>query len=238
MVSAMTPSNLLATALLSVSMLALTGCGKKDDAIKPYKSAGECQADVATDATDEERHKVYADCLKAEEQARRQHEQQTPHYQTQIECANLYGAQNCGLAPAGYYYPQMTGFLFGYLSGVATYQPYYYNQWGVAYSGGTQIGYYRSGYIFAPSGSSWSRGYASTTIASGNLPPLSSTRGLFGGSASVARDVAECPSGAWPRFDRRACRIIRSRHFRRLGCLPRCRCKRGRLISRSNGEGR
>jgi uncharacterized protein YgiB involved in biofilm formation len=190
-VSAMKPTNLLAAAFLgAASMLALCGCGEKDDAIKPYKSAGDCQADVAADATDEERHKVYADCQKAEEQARVQHEQQAPHYQTQTECTNLYGEDKCGMAPAGYYYPLMTGFLFGYLSGSATYQPYYYNQWGVAYSGGTQLGYYRSGYIFAPSGSSWSRGYASTTIARGDPPPRSSTRGVFGGSASAARGMS------------------------------------------------
>ena len=187
----MKPTNLLATAFLGVSMLALFGCGQKDDAIKPYKSAAECQADVAADATDEERHKVYADCQKAEEQSKIQHEQRAPHYQTQGECVDLYGAEHCGLSPSGYYYPLMTGFMLGYLSGRPTYQPYYYNQWGVAYSGGTQLGYYRGGYIVAPSGSSWSSGYPSTTIARGDPAPApSSTRGVFGGSASAARGMS------------------------------------------------
>jgi len=186
----MKPTNLLATTFLSVSMLALSGCGQKDDAIKPYKSAGECQADVAADATDEERHKVYADCQKAEEQSRIQHEQRAPHYQTLGECVDLYGAEHCGLSSSGSYYPLMTGFMLGYLGGVATYQPYYYNQWGVAYSGGTQLGYYRNGYVVVPSGSSWSSGYASTTIARGAPPPPSSTRGVFGGSASAGRGMS------------------------------------------------
>src|SRR5260370_42551626 len=104
MVSVMRPTNLLATAFLSVSMLALSGCGEKDAAIKPYKSAGECQADVAEDATDEERHKIYADCQKAEEQSRIQHEQRAPHYRTQGECVDLYSAESYGLSPSGYYY--------------------------------------------------------------------------------------------------------------------------------------
>ncbi len=180
--------HILATNFI-ISLLILTGCGDedKDKAVKSFTSVEECKAAIAADATQDERDKVVADCQKAYDQSKAEHERTAPHYTTLGECVDLYGSANCGLSPAGYYYPSMNGFMLGYLAGAMTYQPYYYNRWGVTYSGPTNLGYYRSGYVYVPrtSSTTWTRSYASTPVAHvGTPPPVTSTRGVFGGSAA------------------------------------------------------
>ncbi len=179
----------LLTTIAIISLLVLTSCdddNDKDKAVKSFTSVEECKAGIAPDATQDERDKVVADCQKAYDQARADHERTAPHYATLGECVDLYGAANCGLH-GDYYQPVMNGFLLGYLAGSMTYQPYYYNRWGVAYNGTTNLGYYRSGYVYVPPASSaWTRSYPATPVARGSMapPPVASTRGVFGGSAA------------------------------------------------------
>lgn len=188
-------SRLLISLALGVSLFALTGCGKdQDEAVKSYQSVDACRADIASDASQEERDKVTADCQRAFDQSRVEHESTVTHYVTMDACSALY--EQCYQTNGGFV-PFMSGFMLGYLSGSPVYHPYYYDRYHVVYTGGTRLGYYRSGYVVAPAGASWTRGYASVSVNRGAAPPpLSATRGVFGGSGSAfaARGGSSMPS--------------------------------------------
>jgi uncharacterized protein YgiB involved in biofilm formation len=180
-------SNVLKSLVLSVSIIALTaGCGKpKEEAVKSYKTVEECRADIAADATSEERSRVEGDCQKGFDQSAVEHERTVTRYVVMDSCTALY--ERCVPARDGNgFVPFMTGFMLGYVSGAPIYHPYYYDRYHVVYSGTANLGYYRSGYIMTTPGSAWTRGYASVSVNKGTPPPpVSSTRGVFGGTASA-----------------------------------------------------
>ena len=193
----MNTTNVLKGLAVGVSLLALVGCDKpKEEAVKSYTSVEECKADIATDASGEERTKVEGDCSKAAEQSAVEHERTVTHYVTVDQCSSLY--ERCVPAHDGNgFVPFMTGFMLGYIGGSPMYHPYYYDRYHVVYTGSSRLGYYKSGYIVAPAGSTWTRGYASVSVNKGAPPPpISSTRGVFGGtgSAFAARGGASMPS--------------------------------------------
>lgn len=164
----------------------LTGCGDpKEEAVKSYTTTEECRADIAADASGEERTKVEGDCQKAAEQSAVEHERTVTHYTVIDSCSALY--ERCVPAHDGNgFVPFMTGFMLGYMSGSPVYHPYYYDRYHVVYTGSARLGYYRSGYVVAAPGSTWNRGYASVSVNKGAMPPpIASTRGVFGGSGSA-----------------------------------------------------
>lgn len=163
--------HLLASTAL-VSLVFLTGCDDdKDHAVKSFTSVEECKAGIAEDATQDERDKVVADCQKAYDEAKAEHQKKAPRYQSLGECVDLYGAANCGLSPHGnYYQPSMNGFMLGYLAGQMTYQPY--SGHGVSLSRPSITG---NSTVSRPSVT------GNTAV---NTPSSSSTRGGFGASAA------------------------------------------------------
>lgn len=189
--------NLLLTVSAAALLLMLGGCDKpKEEAVKSYTSVEECTADIATDASGEERTKVTGDCQKAFDQSAVEHERTVTHYTVIDSCTALY--ERCVPAHDGNgFVPFMTGFMLGYIGGSPMYHPYYYDRYHVVYTGHTNLGYYKSGYVVAPAGSTWTRGYASVSVNKGAPPPpIASTRGVFGGSGSAfaARGGTAMPS--------------------------------------------
>lgn len=193
-------SNILRSLAFGVSILALTsGCGKEEEhAVKSYTTIDDCRADIAEDATSEEREKVTKDCSTAAEQSVVEHEKVVTHYVAMDQCSALY--ERCVPAQNGNgFVPFMTGFMLGYVAGLPVYHPYYYDRYHVVYTGGTRLGYYRSGYVMTPAGSAWSRPYTSVTVNKGAPPPpASSVRGVFGGSKVTAVTGMTRPSVSAP----------------------------------------
>jgi uncharacterized protein YgiB involved in biofilm formation len=184
-----TRTNFLAKVAVGVAAIALlSGCDDKpkEQAIKTYESVEKCRADIADDATAEERVKVTEDCKKAFDHSTVEYERTVTRYQSADQCSTMYS--NCRPASDGNgYVPLMAGFMLGYMAGGSpVYHPYYYDRWHTAYVGGAPVGHFNSGYVVAPQGSSITRNYTSVTINKGSPPPpAASTRGMFGGTQSA-----------------------------------------------------